>query len=302
MPETPPTGEYHHIPIRDRSEFISSTFRTITLLKTSGRKILAVVGKLKNGNGKMKIQKYLFQKKSEENPKGWTMAEAKAWVAEHKREVDRNYNVRESRTVSLDIELKEERDRSVVVGYANIFDDIAVIGDWFQEQFKRGAFKKTIKESQQIATWNHNPSNLLGRTDNETLSLHEDEVGLRAEITLPDTTLGRDVLSLVRDSYVDGMSMTFVAMDEVWDNNKKPPLRTVRQARLFEVALVTEPAFPGTFVLDARGVYELAHADVEYDEEPPEEHVEDTPRLAELSDEDLRSYELLRAAIIGRRF
>jgi len=74
-PET--TDNYHHIPIRDKGDFVKTSFRTIDISKEKG--IKAVIGKLKSDpNGPTHIQKYLFDKEK------WTMEEAQAWVESHK--------------------------------------------------------------------------------------------------------------------------------------------------------------------------------------------------------------------------
>lgn len=74
------TEEKIHIPVRDKGQFVGSSFRTISLSKEQG--IQAVIGKLKSDpDGSTKIQKYIFDK-----GKGWTMEKAKSWIKEHKDE------------------------------------------------------------------------------------------------------------------------------------------------------------------------------------------------------------------------
>lgn len=76
-PET--TEDYHHIPIRDKSDFVSDSFRTITL--SEGQGIKALIGKLKSDpDGKTEVATYLFSTSE------WTMEEARAWVDKHKDE------------------------------------------------------------------------------------------------------------------------------------------------------------------------------------------------------------------------
>ena len=76
IPET--TEHFIHYPIRNASDFVQTSFRTITISAREG--ILAVIGKLKsNPNGSTRIQKYMF-----EIAKGWTMEKARTWVQAHR--------------------------------------------------------------------------------------------------------------------------------------------------------------------------------------------------------------------------
>lgn len=76
MPEV--GDRYIHYPIRNKDDFVQSSFRTITISERQG--ILAVIGKLKSDpNGPTHIQKYMF-----EIAKGWTMEKARRWVQEHR--------------------------------------------------------------------------------------------------------------------------------------------------------------------------------------------------------------------------
>ena len=76
------TENYIHIPVRDASDFVDDSFRTIDIDADKG--IKAVIGKLKSDpKGSTHVQKYLFDK-----GKDWTMERAQAWVKEHKKAAD----------------------------------------------------------------------------------------------------------------------------------------------------------------------------------------------------------------------
>jgi uncharacterized protein len=57
-----------------------------------------------------------------------------------------------------------------------------------------------------MALFEHDYRAPIGNTENNTLSIQTDEYGAKVEIKLPDTTVGRDVFTLVRDKYLRGMS------------------------------------------------------------------------------------------------
>lgn len=75
------TDEYHHIPVKDKSQFVDGSFKTIDI--TSG--IKAIVGKLKSDpQGSTHVQKYLFDVDK------FSLEEAKKWVKDHKKAMDEN--------------------------------------------------------------------------------------------------------------------------------------------------------------------------------------------------------------------
>lgn len=63
--------------IRDPELFIDGSFRTVPIKRDKPR-VNSVMGKLKDGDGTMKIQSLIFPKTD-----GWTMAKAKEWVKDH---------------------------------------------------------------------------------------------------------------------------------------------------------------------------------------------------------------------------
>ena len=95
------------------------------------------------------------------------------------------------------------------------------------------------------ALYEHNYTQLLGRTKSGTLVLSEDDTGLRFELTPPNTQLGNDVLELVERGDISGMSFGFRALKEAWDIGQSPYLRTVTAAELREITVTSMPAYPG---------------------------------------------------------
>ena len=75
MPEE--TKDFIHIPVR--KDIVEDTIKTIILSATKG--IKALIGRLKEDDGKTYIKTYLFDKS-----KGWTMKKAKGWIAKKKSE------------------------------------------------------------------------------------------------------------------------------------------------------------------------------------------------------------------------
>lgn len=96
------------------------------------------------------------------------------------------------------------------------------------------------------ALFNHNSDMPLARYP-DTLSLSVDDVGLRYEFPVPDTTYGKDLLALIEGGIVRGSSFAFIlARDgEEWsvDENGRHIRTITRVADLMDVGPVTYPAY-----------------------------------------------------------
>lgn len=132
--------------------------------------------------------------------------------------------------------------------YAAVFDSLSEDLGGFREKIGRRAFTKTINENQDVyACFNHNPDNLLGRRSAGTLRLHVDLTGLRAEVDLPDTQLGKDIATWVDRGDLRGASFAFRAMKDHWTKAEDgTPLREVQELRLYDVSPVVMPAYSDT--------------------------------------------------------
>lgn len=170
----------------------------------------------------------------------------------------------ESRTLVRKVETRSADDRMTVAGYAAVFGDTADIGAYFKEVIAPGAFTKTIQNNDIRAYYSHDRGRVLGRQSAGTLRLREDERGLAVEIDLPDTSDGRDVRTLIERGDVSGMSFSFRAIREEWNEATRPPTRTLYEVEVYEVSVVAEPAYGGTSVAlrsldDARREARRAH-------------------------------------------
>jgi hypothetical protein len=132
-----------------------------------------------------------------------------------------------------------------IVGYAAVFNSTTDIG-FFRERIAPGAFSAAIARDDVRALVNHSNSRVLGRNKSGTLRLFEDERGLRYEIDAPDTQDARDLLVLMDRGDINQSSFAFVATSETWDETGDKPLRTVNEVRLYDVSVVTYPAYDDT--------------------------------------------------------
>jgi len=158
-------------------------------------------------------------------------------------------------------------------GYAAVFDEEATITD-FTEVLRRGTFKKTLSENKDVfAFWNHNSDYVIGRTLNDSLSLEEDERGLRFSLAPADTTWGRDVARLVADGLVDKMSFGFRVIKDAWSERDADVLREIQEVRLYEISPVPVPAYAGTYIeQDGHGRGVIAPTELVHEPEPRRTH------------------------------
>lgn len=140
-----------------------------------------------------------------------------------------------------------ENGEKTLVGYAAVFNSVTRIGEWFDEEIAPGAFADTIKGDVRCL-FDHRSNQVLGRTKSGTLRLEEDDHGLRFEVDLPDTQLGRDVATLVERGDVSGMSFDFRAMRQSWDQEAEPPRRLLEKVEITEISIVAFPAYEDTEV------------------------------------------------------
>ena len=154
----------------------------------------------------------------------------------------------EKRTNEVKFELRavEGGDGMTFTGYAAVFNSPSEPLP-FIERIAPGAFKRSLKARNDIKLlWNHDTGAVLGSTRAGTLKLEEDNYGLRVTAILPDTTLGRDVRTLVQRGDVNAMSFGFSVPTGGDSWNAEGTERTLKSVRIFEVSVVAYPAYQQT--------------------------------------------------------
>ena len=135
----------------------------------------------------------------------------------------------------------------VIEGYAAVFDQLSVdLGGW-RERIAPGAFERSVTDADVRALWEHDRQYVLGRNRAKTLTLEEDARGLRIVAIPPRTTWAADLLESMKRGDVNQMSFGFYVRQDEW---KEEPdfglVRTLRDVDLFDVSVVTYPAYPQT--------------------------------------------------------
>jgi len=151
-----------------------------------------------------------------------------------------------------------------IVGYAAKFGVNSLdLGD-FQERIHPEAFgivserRGRKKPLETRALWNHDANFPLARYPG-TLTMSVDDVGLRYEFPVPDTTYGRDLASNIEAGIVKGSSFSFQVAPggESWSIEDGRSVRTVtRIDSLIDVGPVTFPAYPDADAKVAKRSYD----------------------------------------------
>jgi HK97 family phage prohead protease len=151
-------------------------------------------------------------------------------------------NEPEQRVNVADFEVRETPAGMTFTGYAAVFNSDSVPLP-FTERIAPGAFKRSLQSRNEVKLlWNHDAGEPLASVRGGTLKLTEDERGLKVEATLANTTRGRDVSELIRSKTVDSMSFGFSVIKDSWSGD----VRTLQAVRLFEVSIVSAPAYEAT--------------------------------------------------------
>jgi HK97 family phage prohead protease len=172
------------------------------------------------------------------------------------QEIESRNNKIETRVNHVDFEMRASADGMTFEGYASVFNSASEpINGRFTEYVAPGAFKRSLQARNDVKLlWNHDTGQVLGSTRAGTLKLVEDNTGLKAIATLPDTQLGRDAATLIKRGDVANMSFGFTvpAGGDSW--NQDGSVRTLNSVKLHEVSIVSFPAYQSTTVSVRSGI------------------------------------------------
>lgn len=198
----------------------------------------------------------------------------------------------------MKIELRE--NEVVITGYVNaieryskpITERLKGKIQTFIERIRAGVFRKALKENDDVKVLlNHNAKRELATTKDGSARLEEDNIGLRAEVTIKD----KEVIEKAREGKLTGWSFGFLMNSEEVGSEGTKTTRTITDLDLKEVSILDdthEPAYYGTSIeaREINGKY-LEIRDFGSEEEPMEEEkkepvVEEEPTIEESNDEE----------------
>lgn len=140
----------------------------------------------------------------------------------------------------LTVEVRQLEDgRRVIAGRAVPYGQLSTdMGGW-REVIDKPAFDIA---GDIRALWQHDSSQVLGRSTVGTLRMAEGDDGIYVEIDPPDTQWARDALISIERGDVSGFSFGFISRRDRWDSN----VRHVLLGDLLEVSVVSWPAYETT--------------------------------------------------------
>lgn len=136
-----------------------------------------------------------------------------------------------------------------IEGYAIVWDTPSTNLP-FTEIIQKGALDG-VDLSQTLALYDHDFANVLGRVDADTLTLNIDDHGLHFVLEIPDTTLGHDVYTNIKNGNLRGLSFRFTIAEnsERWQHIDGQPTRIISKFdTVREISLVSVPAYDDTSV------------------------------------------------------
>jgi len=156
-----------------------------------------------------------------------------------------SYQVRSS---AQKFETREAEGKLYISGYFAVFNSEYEIFPGASERVAPGAFDETLPGDIRCLI-DHETRLVLGRTKSRTLTLKADSRGLWGEVEINPSD--QDALNLyerVKRGDVDQCSFGFEILDEEFEELENKVLWTIRKVKLYEVSVVTFPAYEETGV------------------------------------------------------
>tara|TARA_Y100000114_G_scaffold99157_1_gene92345 strand:- start:268 stop:945 length:678 start_codon:yes stop_codon:yes gene_type:complete len=136
-----------------------------------------------------------------------------------------------------------DENNSIVKGYGSYFDNM----DSDKDIIRKGAYQKTIQEngSRVKYLYQHNMMQPIGKMK----ELYEDDKGLVFVAEVPKTSLGKDVIELMKAGVITENSVGIlpIVKEDMGDH------RELKEVKLFEVSAVTLAANDQAKIMDVKG-------------------------------------------------
>lgn len=171
--------------------------------------------------------------------------------------VEKNRLLRQMRCRGTQFRAAETEGKKCIEGYFAVFGSTYELWPGATESIDPGAFDGALDDDIRVLI-NHDTTLVLGRTKAGTLDLRVDEKGLwgRVEINEKD----QDAMNLyarVERGDVDQCSFGFDILEEDTTYNEDGSVHwTIKRVKLYEVSVVTFPAYEDTSVQARKRDYE----------------------------------------------
>jgi HK97 family phage prohead protease len=145
-----------------------------------------------------------------------------------------------------ELRIVQEDGKPKLRGYAAVFNKKSeLLYGFFRETIAPRAFADVILKDDVRALQNHDPNFVLARNKAGTLTLEEDEKGLAYVIDPPETQWARDLQVSINRGDISQCSFAFEVEEDEW-NDKETERLIKKFGRLYDISIVTYPAYPQT--------------------------------------------------------
>ena len=141
----------------------------------------------------------------------------------------------EYKNVSAGLEVKKDGNNLYIEGYAAKFGNV----DSYNDIIQQGAFALFLasEDAKRVRLcYQHDFDNVIGVIE----SMYEDEQGLKFRAKISNTTLGKDVATLLEDGAINEFSIGYRTVKSSMDNEQN--IRTLQEVYLYEISPVTRAA------------------------------------------------------------
>lgn len=155
---------------------------------------------------------------------------------------------KQMRSIASEFQTREEADELYISGYFSVFNSNYEIWEGATESIAPTAFDDALADDIRCLI-NHESRLVLGRTKPGTLTLRVDSRGLWGEVKINQKD--QDAMNLyerVKRHDVDQCSFGFDILEEEFTDNGNSVHWTIKKVRLYEVSVVTFPAYQETGV------------------------------------------------------
>ena len=163
---------------------------------------------------------------------------------------DKRMCYRQTRSVPVSFQTRNDDNGPVIAGYFAVFDKPTELWPGCIEQIAPGAFTSCLNDDVR-ALIDHDTRLVIGRTLAGTLALREDATGLYGEIKINEhDSDAMNLYARVQRGDVSQCSFGFdiIAEDYVVSPDGQTCTWTIRDVKLYEVSVVTFPAYDATSV------------------------------------------------------
>lgn len=183
----------------------------------------------------------------------------------------------EIRFKSLDVECRDDGTYKIG-GYVNVTERESELlysgkrGKWFNEVVKQGAFTRSLKSGKEIPLLlEHDYEKRLADNKSNTLTLTEDQIGLRFDAEIRD----KEVYEKVKSKQINNCSFGFLPVEQEFEDvTNLREKRYLKDIELLEISLVENPAYAGSLV-EVRNLNEQEQKALEEAEKEAENKIEE---------------------------